>query len=93
MNYCALRYFNTVDLVNWLEEENRPREVDTLATQLSRLDLVVVDELGYLPFARSGGPHRQFSVQGSVLVSEMARAGGACGERPDEVIPPERPYS
>src|SRR3546814_5008287 len=27
----------------------------TLAAQLSRLDLIVLDELGYLPFARSGG--------------------------------------
>ena len=27
----------------------------SIAAQLSRLDLVVLDELGYLPFARSGG--------------------------------------
>ena len=34
-----------------------PTAVDTgaLAGQLARLDLVVLDELGYLPFARSGG--------------------------------------
>ena len=30
-------------------------EGGTLAAQLSRLDLIVLDELGYLPFARSGG--------------------------------------
>ena len=49
------RYFHTVDLVNRLEEETRLGKAGTLAAQLSRLDLVVLDELGYLPFARSGG--------------------------------------
>ena len=49
------RYFNTVDLVNRLEEETRLGKAGALASQLSRLDLVVLDELGYLPFARSGG--------------------------------------
>jgi DNA replication protein DnaC len=49
------RYFNTVDLVNRLEEETRLGKAGALAAQLSRLDLVVLDELGYLPFAQSGG--------------------------------------
>ena len=49
------RYFNTVDLVTRLEEEARIGKAGSLAAQLSRLDLVVLDELGYLPFARSGG--------------------------------------
>jgi DNA replication protein DnaC len=49
------RYFNTVDLVTRLEEETRIGKAGALAAHLSRLDLVVLDELGYLPFARSGG--------------------------------------
>jgi DNA replication protein DnaC len=49
------RYFNTVDLVTRLEEETRLGKAGALAGQLARLDLVVLDELGYLPFARSGG--------------------------------------
>jgi DNA replication protein DnaC len=49
------RYYNTVDLVNRLEEETRLGKAGHLAEQLARLDLVVLDELGYLPFARSGG--------------------------------------
>lgn len=49
------RYFNTVDLVNRLEDEARRGKAGALAAQLSRLDLVVLDELGYLPFAQSGG--------------------------------------
>ncbi len=49
------RYFNTVDLVNRLEEETRLGKAGALAAHLCRLDIVVLDELGYLPFARSGG--------------------------------------
>ena len=49
------RFFNVVDLVNRLEAESRGGKAGTLASQLRRLDLVVLDELGYLPFPRSGG--------------------------------------
>ena len=49
------RYFNTVDLVTRLEEESRIGKAGALAAQLARLDLIVLNELGYLPFARSGG--------------------------------------
>ncbi len=41
--------------MNRLEEENRLGRAGALAAQLSRLEVVVLDELGYLPFARSGG--------------------------------------
>jgi DNA replication protein DnaC len=41
--------------VNRLEEEARVGKTGALAAQLARRDLVVLDELGYLPFARSGG--------------------------------------
>ncbi len=49
------RFFNLVDLVNRLEDDARRGRAGALAAQLSRLDLVVLDELGYLPFAQSGG--------------------------------------
>jgi len=49
------RFFNVVDLVNRLEAETRDGKAGRLAEQLSRADLVVLDELGYLPFAKSGG--------------------------------------
>ncbi|QOT71734.1 ATP-binding protein [Sphingobium fuliginis] len=49
------RFFNTVDLVNRLEEETRQAKAGSLAAQMARLDVVVLDELGNLPFARSGG--------------------------------------
>jgi len=44
-----------VDLVNRLEAEARAGRQGRLADQLCRVDLVVLDELGYLPFAQSGG--------------------------------------
>lgn len=49
------RFFNLVDLVNQLEQEKLDGRGGKLAEQLSRLDLVVLDELGYLPFSKSGG--------------------------------------
>jgi DNA replication protein DnaC len=49
------RFFNTVDLVNRLEAETRAGRQGRLADYLARLDFVVLDELGYLPFAQAGG--------------------------------------
>ena len=49
------RFFNDVDLVNKLEAEARAGRQGRLADHLARLDLVVLDELGYLPFAQAGG--------------------------------------
>jgi DNA replication protein DnaC len=49
------RYFNVVDLVNLLEQEKLAGRGGKLADSLARLDLVVLDELGYLPFSKNGG--------------------------------------
>ncbi|SMF33001.1 DNA replication protein DnaC [Azospirillum oryzae] len=49
------RFFNVIDLVNRLEAEARTGQAGKLADQLTRVDLVVLDELGYLPFSQSGG--------------------------------------
>ena len=49
------RFFNVIDLVNRLEAETRAGQAGRLAEQLTRVDLVVLDELGYLPFSQSGG--------------------------------------
>jgi len=50
-----VRFFSAVDLVNRLEAELREGRAGRLAEQLCRVDLVIVDELGYLPFAQAGG--------------------------------------
>jgi len=45
------RFFTTVDLVNQLEAETRAGRQGGIADYLARMDFVVLDELGYLPFA------------------------------------------
>jgi len=49
------RFYNVVDLVNRLEAETRSGRQGRIADHLSRLDFVILDELGYLPFAQAGG--------------------------------------
>ena len=49
------RFYNVVDLVNRLESETRSGRQGRLAGQLTRLDFIILDELGYLPFAQAGG--------------------------------------
>ena len=49
------RFYNVVDLVNRLESEARNARQGRLADHLTRMDFVILDELGYLPFAQSGG--------------------------------------
>jgi DNA replication protein DnaC len=49
------RFFNVVDLVNRLEAEGRAGRQGRTADYLSRMDFVILDELGYLPFAQTGG--------------------------------------
>lgn len=49
------RFFNVVDLVNRLETETRNGKQGRMADYLTRLDFIILDELGYLPFAQAGG--------------------------------------
>ena len=49
------RFYTAVDLVNRLEADAKAGQAGNIADILTRLDLVVLDELGYLPFAQSGG--------------------------------------
>jgi DNA replication protein DnaC len=49
------RFFNVVDLVNQLEKEQLAGRAGHLAERLRHVDIVVMDELGYLPFSQAGG--------------------------------------
>jgi DNA replication protein DnaC len=49
------RFFSVVDLVNQLEREKELGKSGTLAARLTRVECVVLDELGYLPFSKNGG--------------------------------------
>jgi len=50
-----VRFFSTIELVNTLEQEKAKGKAGQLAENLTKLDLVILDELGYLPFSASGG--------------------------------------
>ncbi len=50
-----VRFYSTVDLVNALEQEKRDGRTGRMAQTLMRMDLVILDELGYLPFSQAGG--------------------------------------
>jgi DNA replication protein DnaC len=50
-----VRFYSTVDLVNLLEQEKAQGKAGRIANSLLRTDLVILDELGYLPFSQAGG--------------------------------------
>ena len=50
-----VRFFSTVELVNALEQEKLQGKPGQIAARLTHADLVILDELGYLPFSASGG--------------------------------------
>jgi DNA replication protein DnaC len=66
-----VRFFSTVELVNTLEQEKARGKAGHLAENLTRADLVILDELGYLPFSATGG---------ALLFHLLSKlAGGASG--------------
>ena len=54
-HHRRVRFFSTVELVNALEEEKAQGKTGQMAHRLAYVDLVILDELGYLPFSASGG--------------------------------------
>jgi DNA replication protein DnaC len=55
-NGYRARFFNLVDLANQLEQEKLAGKGGRLSDRLSRYtELVILDELGYLPFSKNGG--------------------------------------
>jgi DNA replication protein DnaC len=54
-HHLRVRFLSTIELVNQLEEEKRLGKQGRLANRLMHVDLVILDELGYLPFSQAGG--------------------------------------
>jgi DNA replication protein DnaC len=50
-----VRFYSTVDLVNALETEKAQGKAGRIGASLLRVDAVILDELGYLPFSQAGG--------------------------------------
>ncbi|WP_276525031.1 ATP-binding protein [Rodentibacter pneumotropicus] len=49
-----VRFWNVLDLVNQLELDNQMKQFK-LVPQMVRQDVIILDELGYLPFSQKGG--------------------------------------
>jgi DNA replication protein DnaC len=54
-HHRRVRFLSTIELVNALEQEKLNGKQGRLANRLSHVDLVILDELGYLPFSQVGG--------------------------------------
>lgn len=54
-HHYRIRFFSSIELVNMLELEKQAGKQGRLANRLLYADLVILDELGYLPFSQSGG--------------------------------------
>ena len=63
------RFYNVVDLVNRLETESRNARQGRLADHLTRIDFVILDELGYLPFAHIDTKKAIMAVAASILTA------------------------
>ena len=49
------RFLSTVELLNVPEQEKAAGKQGQLVFRLTHVDLVILDELGYLPFSQAGG--------------------------------------
>jgi len=54
-HHRRVRFLSTVELVNQLEQEKLNGKQGRLANRMMHVDLVILDELGYLPFSQIGG--------------------------------------
>jgi DNA replication protein DnaC len=54
-HHRRVRFASTVELVNALEQEKLNGKQGRLANRYSHVDLLILDELGYLPFSQNGG--------------------------------------
>ena len=84
------RFYNVVDLVNRLEIETRNGRQGRIAEQLTRMGFIILDELGYLPFAQSrrAAPYSTSSVAStSVPQSSSPPTSHSGNGRASSVIP------
>jgi len=54
-HHKRVRFLSTIELVNKLEQEKADGKQGRLANRLAYTDLVILDEMGYLPFSQAGG--------------------------------------
>lgn len=76
-----VRFFATVDLVNALEQEKAANKAGQIAERLLKLDLIILDELGYLPFSSSGGALLFNLLRELTLCNQIHHLSLAIGQR------------
>ena len=54
-HHRRVRFLSTIEHVNALEQEKSDLKQGRIANRLAYTDLVILDELGYLPFSQTGG--------------------------------------
>jgi DNA replication protein DnaC len=54
-HHYRVRFLSTIELVNQLEQEKLAGKAGRIANRFVHTDLVILDELGYLPFSQAGG--------------------------------------
>ncbi len=54
-HHLRVRFLSTIELVNALELEKQAGHVGRFANRLMNIDVVILDELGYVPFSQAGG--------------------------------------
>lgn len=54
-HHYRVRFLSTIELVNQLEQEKQVGKAGRIANRFMHTDLVILDELGYLPFSQAGG--------------------------------------
>jgi DNA replication protein DnaC len=54
-HHYRVRFLSTIELVNQLEQEKQAGKAGRIANRMVHTDLVILDELGYLPFSQAGG--------------------------------------
>jgi DNA replication protein DnaC len=54
-HHRRVRFVSTIELVNMLEQEKLKGSQGRFANRMAHVDLLILDELGYLPFSQAGG--------------------------------------
>lgn len=54
-HHLRVRFLSTIELVNQLEQEKLAGKMGRLASRLRYADMIILDELGYVPFSQEGG--------------------------------------
>jgi DNA replication protein DnaC len=67
------KFFTAATLVNQLEEAQKQFALDRMLKRLDKLDLLIVDELGYLSFSRSGAERRSLLITSNLAFSDWGQ--------------------